>query len=145
MAELTYRGVELHDLPDLFFWISGGWRDGLEVRGKDAIIVGAPGRYELNRIADYRTVQLSGWVVADTAEDWDVEMAMLEALFDPLQPSGDLVVTAPYMGLPAATTRTISARVVNYLTVDRVPQLMTRWDVTLHAIGNTPDWEPTGS
>jgi hypothetical protein len=140
MAGLTYRGTELRDLPDIFFWISGGWRDGREVRGKDAVIIGAAGQYELNRVADYRTVQLTGLVLTDTEEEWDVQMALLEALFDPLLGSDDLVVSAPYMGLPTATSRTIAVRVVNYLTVDITAQQKTRWDVTLRAVGNPPDW-----
>jgi hypothetical protein len=44
------------------------------------------------------------------------------------------------MGLTTATTRTIAVRVVNYLTVDITAQQKTRWDVTLRAIGNPPNW-----
>lgn len=146
MSVLTYRGAELRDLAvaNRWFSITGGWRDGLEVRGKDATIVGAPGMYELNRIANRRIVTLAGFVLGTSESDWDAEMAELEAIFDPTLGSDDLVVTAPYMGY-TGSTRTIVARVANYLTVDVVPQLVTRYDVTLHAIGNPPDWVEEGS
>jgi hypothetical protein len=141
MSVLTYRGVELRDLAvgDRWFAITSGWRDGLEVRGRDATIVGAPGRYELNRVADLRVISLVGFVLGESEADWDDEMEVLTDLFDPLLGSGNLIVTSPYMGLTTGT-RTIAARVANYLTVDVVPQLVTRFDVTLHAIGNPPDW-----
>jgi hypothetical protein len=146
MTTLTYRSEELRDLSvaHRYFSITGGWRDGLEVRGKDATIVGAPGMYELNRIANLRVIQLVGFVLAEDESDWDSEMAALEDIFSPLLSSDDLEVTSPYMGL-AGGTRTISARVANYITVDVVPQLVTRWDVTLHAIGNPPNWTEAGS
>jgi hypothetical protein len=141
VSVLTYRGVELRDLgvSPRYFSITGGWRDGVEVRGKDATIVGAPGRYELNRVADRRVVSLVGLVLATSEANWDDQMEVLEELFDPTLGSDNLIVTSPYMGLSAGT-RTISARVANYLTVDVVPQLVTRWDVTLHAISNPPNW-----
>lgn len=146
MSVLTYRGTELRDLTvgRRWFGITSGWRDGLEVRGKDATIVGAPGQYELNRIANRRVIQLVGFVLAEDTQDWDDEMEVLTTLFDPTLGSGDLVVSSPYMGL-AAGDRTISARVANYLTVDVVEQHVTRYDVTLHAIGNPPDWVGSGS
>ncbi len=144
MSVLTYRDVELRNLTvnRHHFSITGGWRDGIEVRGKDATIVGAPGMYELNRIPNKRVITLVGYVLGEDESDWDDEMAALEALFDPTLASGDLVVTDPYMGL-VGMERTISARVSNYLTIDVVPQLVTRWDVTLNAIGNPPDWTET--
>lgn len=141
MSVLTYRGTELRDLAVAGRWfsITGGWRDGIETRGKDATIVGAPGMYELNRKANHRVITLAGYVLASSEDDWDDEIAVLEALFDPTLLSGSLVVTSPYMGLTSGT-RSISARVVNYLTVDVVPQLVTRYDVTLHCITNPPNW-----
>jgi hypothetical protein len=143
---LTYRGVELRNLAvnRHYFSITGGWRDGVEVRGTDATILGAAGHYELNRVSDKRIITLVGFVLAEDENDWDDEMAALEAIFDPILSSGDLIVTSPYMGL-AAGIRTISARVANYVTVDVQPQLVTRYDVTLNAIGNPPDWIDSGS
>lgn len=146
MSVLTYRATELRDLAvgHRWFSITGGWRDGIEVRGRDATIVGAPGQYELNRIANQRTIAAVGFVLAEDEEDWDDEMEVLCALFDTTLASGDLEVTSPYMGL-AGGTRTIAARVANYLTVDVVPQLVTRFDVTFQAVGNPPDWVAGGS
>lgn len=139
---LTFGGEELRQLSVARRWfsITSGWRDGIEVRGQDVTIVGAPGQYELNRIAKWRTIHLVGFVLGTSESNWDTEMDDLEVVFDPTDGSKDLVVTAPYMGLSSGVRR-ISARVANYLTVDVVPQLVTRLDVTLHCITTPPDWE----
>ena len=110
-AVLTYRTTELRNLAvnRHFFGITGGWRDGVEVRGKDFVLPGAAGQYELNRVDDHRVIHLEGFVLATDEANWDVEMAALEALFDPALGSGSLVVTTPYMGL-AAPARAPSRR-----------------------------------
>lgn len=141
MAVLTYRTTEIRDLAvrRCWFGIESGWHDGIEVRGRDILIVGAAGQTVGNRVDHVRIIRLRGVVVGTDEANWKSVCSTLEGIFDPALTPGALVVSTPYLGLSAGT-RTINARTVNYRTVQRVPSLVTEYDVTLHAIGNPPDW-----
>ena len=141
MAVLTYRATELRDLAVRRCWfnIESGWHDGVEVRGEDTVIPGAAGQTSRNRIAHVRVIWLHGTVFGTDEANWKAVCATLEGIFDPSLAPGALVVTAPYLGL-AAGSRSINARTVNYRTVHLLDQLVTEYNVTLHAIGNPPNW-----
>jgi hypothetical protein len=141
MAVLTYRATELRDLAvrRCWFGIESGWHDGVEVRGEDWVIPAKAGQTEGARKDHVRVIRLRGLVLGTDEANWKAVCAELETIFDPALTSGSLVVTTPYKGL-AAGTRTISAKTVNYRTVERVPNHVTEYDVTLHAIGDPPDW-----
>lgn len=145
MATLVYRGTEIRDVTvrNCWFHIESGWRDGIEVRGDDWVIPAKAGQTTGNRKDHLRIIQLSGVVFGEDEADWADVCGELEAIFDPALDPGDLVVHGPYLG--AAGTSSISARTVNYRTVQRVASLVTEYDVTLHAIGDPPDWEEIGS
>lgn len=141
MAVLTYRSTELRTLATRRCWFSvvSGWHDGIEVRGINVVIPGKSGQTFQTRIKNLRVVRLSGIVLGTDEANWKAVMSTLEGIFDPSLSPGNLVVTAPYLGLTSGT-RTISAYTVDYRTVDRVPGLVTEYDVTLNAIGSPPDW-----
>ena len=139
MAVLTYRSVELRNLSTRRCWgdIVSGWRDGAVVKGTNAEVASAAGEVDLPRLDRYREIELSVMVVATSESNWNTVMGELEAIFDPALAAGDLVVTSPYMGL-ASGTRTISAYVDRARPVDKVPHLVTEWQVILKAPG--VDW-----
>lgn len=141
MAVLTYRSTEIRDLATRRCWFSieSGWHDGVEVRGDDWVIPGKSGQTEGTRRDHVRIIRLRGIVVGTDEANWKAVCATLEGIFDPQLTAGALVVTAPYKGL-AAGTRTINAKTVNYRTVERVPNLVSEYDVTLHAVADPPDW-----
>lgn len=141
MAVLTYRAVEIRDLATRRCWfaIESGWHDGIEVRGEDWVIPGKAGQTEGARKDHVRVIRLRGVVVGTDEANWKAVCAELETIFDPALTSGSLVVSTPYKGLPSGT-RTISAKTVNYRTVERLANLVTEYDVTLHAIADPPDW-----
>lgn len=151
MAALTFRGTEIRDLTvrSCWFGIVSGYFDGVDVRGRDAVIVGAHGQFATSRKAHVRAIRLTGYALGEDEENWAEVAAELEAIFDPTLLPGTLEVTAPYMGLDAGV-RTIEARTADYRTIDRVPFLVTEYDVTLIAVGDPvngfgPDWEAIGS
>lgn len=141
MATLVYRATELRDLTVRRCWFSvvSGWHDGIEVRGEDTVIPGLSGQTVRARVANLRVIHLSGTVFGTDEANWKAVMSTLEGIFDPALAPGALVVTNPYLGL-ASGTRTINARTVDYRTVDRLHELVTEYDVTLHAIGSPPNW-----
>lgn len=147
MAVLTFRGTELRDINERRCWfgIVAGYFGGVDVRGRDAVIVGAHGQFSTSRKAHTRAVRLQGFVVGTDEENWAEVSAELESIFDPTLLPGTLQVTSPYMGLDSGT-RSIEARAEDYRTIDRVPFLVTEYDVTLIAVGDPvngvpPDWE----
>jgi hypothetical protein len=151
MAVLTFRDVELRDLSVRRCWFSvaSGWREGIEVRGRDAVIVGAPGQFTTSRQKHARAIRLIGTVLGEDEENWSEVCGELEAIFDESLLPGTLEVTAPYLG-QVAGSMSIEARCTDYRTIHRVPYLVTDYDVTLLAIGDPitdtpPDWQGVGS
>ena len=146
MAALTYRATELRDMSARRCWfaIESGWRDGVDVRGDDTTIPRKRGQTTRYRRDHVRVIHLRGWVVGEDEADWDEVCAELEAIFDPELDPGTLEVTSPYKGLVAGT-RSIQARTVNYTTTEHIANLVTEYAVTLHAVGDPPDWTEPGS
>jgi hypothetical protein len=147
MAVLTFRGTELRDTSIRSCWgsIVAGWRDGVEVRGEDTVIPGKAGQTSRTRVDHVRIIQLHILVFGEDEDDWDDVCAELEAILDPALAPGTLEANGPYKGLSPGSTRSIQARTVNYRTVERVANLVSEYDVTLHAIGDPPDWSEMGS
>jgi len=141
---MTYRGTDVQTV-NIFLDIIRGFAEPADVRGIDTIIPGKHGRTERARKKDRRTILLEGWVSGTGAslvlkqQSWRTSTDALMALMDRTLASGSLVVTNPYMGLPAGS-KTISAKCVNLIPGPIVSMFHQKWSIELEAIGNPPDW-----
>ena len=153
MADLTFDGTDIREATaptagGLFFDIVAGFRGIAEVRGSDRILPGKAGRTARSRVKDRRVIRLHGYIhggptsgsLVTRQQDFLANVVVAQALFDPDDAAKDLVATDPYMGLSAAATSTISARVLNVIEGREQMGVYQEWDVVLEAVGDPPDW-----
>lgn len=142
---LTYNGTSIQT-ANIHLELAQGFGTA-SVRGRDSIAPGTPGRFARNRVASVRSIPLHGWVQGTGStllarqQSWLTAREALDALMDPTLAARNLVASAPEMGLAAAATRTISARVVNELSGPiQGGTTFQRVTFDLEAVGNPPDW-----
>lgn len=139
---LVYRSTELRNLTTARYWfdLPLGLTGILTVRGKDLTLPKSSGQYAGNRLAHQRIVPIHGLLLGTSESNHYSGRAALDAIFDPELDAGNLVVTGDWIGL-GATTKTISVRVMDDVRiVEKVPNLVTEYDVQLLCIASPPDW-----
>lgn len=138
MSDLTLRGVDIRTRGGIFLDLDRGYSEPPEVRGRDVIVPARAGRVARGRVADRRSIVLTGYVQGTSASDWrlktDTLMALLDATLDP----GDLVVDDEYLGLAGGLTATISVRCVNAIGGPIFNQTFQTWSIELESVD--PDW-----
>lgn len=122
-------------------WVQRGLWDLPNVRGRDTILPGSAGRVARNRVLDYRTIELGGFVMGigatAAAQKADIQAAMQElaALFDPTLSPRVLKV-----GLEdGASFARINARGLNLVTVEPFEPVYRPLSIELEAID--PVWQ----
>lgn len=139
---LVLNSVELRDIITARRWfdLPMGMTGQLSTRGVDVTIPGLSGQYPRDRIAHQRIVPIHGFVLGTSEANHLAERDALEAVFDPTDAPMNLVVTGDWIGL-GATTRTLVVRVMDDVRiVERVPNLVTEYDVQLLCIATPPNW-----
>ncbi len=139
---LTYRGVELRNITSARRWfdLPMGMTGLLSTRGKDVTIPTLSGQYARSRIAHQRIIAIHGFVLGTSETNHLAERDALDAIFDPVLDPGSLVATGTWLGL-GVTTKTILVRVLDEpKVVERVPNLVTEYDVQLLCIASPPNW-----
>jgi hypothetical protein len=142
---LTYDSFSLQSTNlSVFFQIVVGFMEAPRVRGVDTVIPSLAGRAEGNRVNDILPILLAGQVTYDPdlsgsaayADFW-ANMRAMRLLFAPDRLRADMVAT-----LTDGTVWSISARPMNILQVQAVPDEFTEWSVEFEGYG---DWEQVGT
>lgn len=147
---LTYRAVQLRraDRSMLLELDPGTLAGKAKQRGEDWIIESRSGRIERPRVDDVRVVELAGWIRgigathADRIVSYRALVDELDTIFLPT--FGDLVASAPYLGIPTGQTRTLSVRWVSTAWGRLEAGYFQRLSVELESISNPPDWVVAG-
>lgn len=121
-----------------------------EVRGRDDIIVGMPGRLELNRVPDRLVFSIAGWLrgVGETKEArWESFRAVMDELKAafPLTDVGTVSVGAPYLGLEGSEVASVQARPINVAWGRIGSDASVQVDIEMECVSTPPEWTVTGS
>lgn len=142
---LTYRAVDIQT-ANIHLDIVSGYFEPALVSGEDDVVPGASGRQEMPRRKDRRVVRLEGWVKGTGATlalrqaSFHTSMLALMVIMDRTTASGNLIVTATYMGL-AAGTKTLSCKCINMVGGPLLAGMtFQRWSFDLESIASPPEW-----
>lgn len=142
---LTYRGTDVQT-ANIFLDLYSGFFEPPLVRGEDDVIPGRPGRDVMAREKDIRRLRLEGWVTgtgatqAARSQSWYAATEALMALLDYTLAPGALVVSSPYLGLPAGS-KSIDVRAVGMVGGPVLSCMSAqRWSIDLECVSNPPDW-----
>lgn len=127
----------------------GIW-SAVEVRGKDEVIVGKPGRLALPRVEDRLVLNLVGWLrgVGATKEArWESFREIMDEAKTAfaLTTTANLVASGPYLGLESGETATIEAATRDVAWGVIGSDAAVQIDVELECVSDPPDWVVTGS
>lgn len=142
---MTFRSTNV-DTDNIHLELYKGW-GGLEVRGKHVVIPSKEGQTEMPVVKHERIIPVRGWVkgtgatLEEQQQSWLVARDALDVLMDPSLASGELVVTAPDMGLSGSASRSISAYVNNEVAGPiEGGTVFQRVTYELVCIADPPDW-----
>lgn len=130
----------------LFLDVFSGFNEHPEVRGKDDVVPGLPGRYRRNRVDDRLIIELRGWArgVGGTAverqQDFRATVTALQASMDPTGSGGTLTVLSPYLGLVSGSQSIVAYPMTMMGAELQNTMSFTRLSLELEAIGNPPRW-----
>jgi hypothetical protein len=148
-TDLTYQDFVCRR-EDRKLWldlIPGVWAP-TSVRGGDEIIVGMPGRLQIDRVPDRMVVNMVGWAVGqgDTmTERWQDIHDTLVDFRDTfvIGETGTIEVTPPYLGVQTNSVG-LQVRVVNLIYGEHLSTPFVRIDVEFECVQSPPAWFEIG-
>ena len=135
---IKFRSQDLLD-DGLHLQLVAGYSEPVSVRGTDTVVPSLAGRIARGRVADVRSLRISGYVAANTAAEWRDATDVFADIFDTRLAPGVLELDGEYLGLPAGTTATINARTLNAVgSAIQAGMTLQFWDIELESLD--PDW-----
>ena len=149
LNSLTWTGawgtLDLQTLK-VYFDLVQGFNEYPEVKGRDDVVPGRPGRYRRNRVDDRAIIELRGWVrgigATPTArrQDFRATVTALRGAMDPTGGAGTLAVLAPYLGLVSGS-QSIVAYPLSIMGGEVAASMaFQRFSIELESVANPPRW-----